>query len=199
MKSLVLSRPHLIVMVGIPGSGKSFFAEKFADTFHAPLVSLQQLMELGDISPKLAQTIIHRQLEQVMRTGQTVVIDTMTYTRSERAELAKIAHSSDYEILFVWVQIDSASAKTRLKKVLARANDKQQLVAEYEKQLAHFTAPNAAERPLVISGKHTYATQVKVVLTRLTAPRSSIKTPTVADRPIHRTTKSPLSRNITIG
>lgn len=199
MKSLVLSRPHLIVMVGIPGSGKSFFAEKFADTFHAPFISLQQLMALGDISPKVAQAIIHHELEQVMKTGQTVVVDTMTYTRSERAELTRIARSADYEILFVWVQIDSISAKNRLKKTLAQTDDKQQRVAEYEKQLAHFTTPNAAEKPIVISGKHTYATQVKVVLTRLTAPRSNTNVPVIADRPAHRLAKSPLSRNISIG
>jgi len=38
MKSLQLDKPHAIVVIGIQGSGKTFFAEKFATTFKAPYI-----------------------------------------------------------------------------------------------------------------------------------------------------------------
>ena len=47
MKSLQLDKPHAIVMVGIPGSGKSFFADKFSAMFNAPYVEQMVLDHLA--------------------------------------------------------------------------------------------------------------------------------------------------------
>ncbi|WP_457915678.1 hypothetical protein [Candidatus Minimicrobia naudis] len=42
MKPLSPSLPHIIAMVGAPGSGKTHFAVEFARIFNSPVVSSRQ-------------------------------------------------------------------------------------------------------------------------------------------------------------
>src|ERR1044072_5166901 len=113
MKSLSLSKPHLIVVVGIPGSGKSFFANKFAATFHAPLVSHEKIVVyLGQEAPE-AEPIARDQLDELLKTKQTVIVDGIADNRTVRSELARAAKTAGYEMLLVWVQTDPPTARTR--------------------------------------------------------------------------------------
>jgi predicted kinase len=187
MKSLSLAKPHLIVVVGVPGSGKSFFAEKFADTFNAPLLSEERILPFARDDDALAP-LFNYQLVELMKTKQTLVIDGGADMRTERAELAKYAHKEGYDVLFVWVQTDPATAKGRAQKGV-RAN-------EYETRLKHFAPPIAIEKPVVISGKHTYASQAKAVLKKLSSPRAEISAHSAP--PIRTTPPSSNRRNISI-
>lgn len=184
MKQLSLSQPHVIVMVGMPGSGKSFFAEKFSDTFHAPYVSRDLIAQLA--GEEAADTIADYQLNELLKTGQSIVFDGSSDTRVSRIELAKKARAAKYEILLVWVQTDEATARNRAAKY--GLDDE-----AYDKRVKRFTPPAPPEKPVVISGKHTYASQAKAILQRLSAPRVEIsahsKPPTRLD---------PARRNITI-
>ncbi|MBI3889304.1 hypothetical protein HY312_01855 [Candidatus Saccharibacteria bacterium] len=42
MKSLNLTKPHLIVVVGIPGAGKTYFGQQFSTTFNAPYLKYDE-------------------------------------------------------------------------------------------------------------------------------------------------------------
>ena len=55
MKSLHLSRPHAIMMVGIPGSGKSFFASQYADTFGTPYIDFGTIADITDDAEKASE------------------------------------------------------------------------------------------------------------------------------------------------
>jgi predicted kinase len=154
-------------MVGIPGSGKTFFAEKFADTFSAPYVSYDIFRPFVSDPKQLSQLVAH-QLKELFKTNYSVVIDGVAQTRSERTELAKHLKQHGYEALFVWVQTDVTTAQGRATKQLKVSND------EYSRRMKRFSPPHSSEKPVVISGKHTYATQVKSVLKRLTGPRAEI-------------------------
>lgn len=193
MKSLSLSKPHVIVMVGVPGAGKTQFAEKFADTFQAPLVSATKIAEVLGLSVQLSkedvafvQSIATMQLEELYKTHQTIVVDIASSTRTERQLIARDARAADYTPLFVWVQTDTLSAKHRATKPA-----KKSVPAKYTEELfdmahARFTQPSSIENPLVISGKHTYASQVKIVLARLVEPRvkdATAQPPVVPERP----------------
>jgi adenylate kinase family enzyme len=173
MKSLSLSQPHVIVMVGAPGSGKSFFAEKFSETFNAPFASLEKIIPFAK-SATAANTLFEQQVEELLKTRQSLVIEGITASRVARDAFARKAKQAHYEVLFVWVQTDPATAKSRaLRK--AKDDDNRTLTSDqYDKLVRQFSAPTAIEKPLVISGKHTYATQAKVVLKRLSAPRAEI-------------------------
>jgi predicted kinase len=194
MKSLSLSKPHLIIMVGVPGSGRTFFAEKFAETFRAPYVSREKIVTtLGQDTDKI-DSLAYNQLEELLKTQQSVIVEGLSDSRAERLELARKARANNYESLIVWVQTDPTTAKNRY---IKEAKQKQIKVSseDYEKIVKRFAPPLAIEKPVVISGKHTYATQAKVVLKKLSTPRAQISThPT----PPVRTEPAGGRRNITI-
>jgi len=186
MKSLSLAKPHMIIMVGLPGSGKSFFAEKFAETFHTPLVSEQKISELT--TEGIAE-LADLQLAELLKTNQTVIFEGASSMRTDRIALAKKARAAGYESLVVWVQVDPATAKER------STGTKQASLSpeQFDILTKRFTPPSSAEKPLVISGKHTYASQAKVVLKKLSGPRAEISAQTAPPARIR-----PERRNITI-
>lgn len=173
MKSLSLSTPHVIVVVGIPGAGKTFFAEQFATTFNAPLLCVDTIMPaLPNLSPDDAATILKALLPEFLKTGKTLLVDGTGAMRVERAELARQAKEAGYQMLIVWVQTDTPTAKQRSLKP-ARGTDKQPLSLEaFDYYSRKFSPPHPSEKYIVLSGKHTYASQAKMLLRKLSAPRS---------------------------
>lgn len=193
MKSLSLSKPHLIVMVGVPGSGKTFFAEKFAETFHTPYVSREKLANITGGPTDFIDNLMYYQVTELFKTKQTILLEGTGESRTDRIELAKWAHKAGYETLLIWVQTDPSTAKSRFK----REKGKQNITSPeaYDKLVQSFAMPTAAERVVVISGKHTYATQAKVVLKKLSEPRAAVPTLTT---PPSRTASPNRRHNITI-
>jgi predicted kinase len=183
MKSLSLAKPHLILVVGITGAGKSFFAEQFADTFQAPLVSEDHIRlafePLGKLDDKDERTVINKvasdQISELIKTKNTIIVDACCDTRTERTELSRKARLKGYEPLLVWVQTAPNIAKLRATKPNRLQPHRRLITAEqHDAAVRRFTTPNAAEKTIVISGKHTYASQAKLVLTKLAQPRAEI-------------------------
>ena len=166
MKSLSLSKPHLLITVGLPGSGKTHFAEKFSEMFGAPCISEETLKQFC-ADKAVSESLFNYQLDQLLKTNQTIVIDGKSSTRAERSELSHKAKSKGYESLLIWVQTDPQTSKTRAQK----NNHTNEAV---EQAIKRFTPPNATEKVVVVSGKHTYASQAKVVLKKLSSPRAEI-------------------------
>lgn len=176
MKSLSLSRPHLIIMVGVSGSGKSFFVEHFSETFSAPLISWNHIRSELFNEPTYTRdedAIIERvasyALAQLLKTKATILYEGGTITQTARQALAKTARQAGYEPLFIWVQTDAATAKARALKQGVPSDI-------YDAAIRRFTPPKDDADTIVISGKHTYASQLKIVLRRLSAPRAGVAT-----------------------
>lgn len=168
MKSLSLSQPHLLVMVGIPGSGKSLFAERFSATFSTPLVDYSVVMEIAGGNHDISDAYAGYMLKELFKTRQTIIFDGQTATRDERNALKDLASSSGYTCLFIWTQTDKETAKSRYIKTY-RKNGRNVTDAHYESLVRNFAPPVHKEHPtVVVSGKHTYATQLKAVLKNLT-------------------------------
>jgi predicted kinase len=181
-------------MTGVPGSGKTFFAEKFAETFRAPYVSYETIARMcGGNDPEVPRDLFYYQLEELLKTQQTIIIEGLSDTRTERTELGRRARGAGYVPLLLWVQTDPVAAKTRTIRVTKNKPNRTLTPAEYDQHAKRFTQPNAIEKPVVISGKHTYATQAKVILKKLSAPRSEISAHTT---PI--AIREPGRRNITV-
>ncbi len=204
MKSLQLPKPHLLVMVGIAGAGKSLFAEKFADTFDAPLVSdsatASRLIENGAgelYTQEILEQIAAMQLGELFKTGRTIVADIDSDARADRIAVGVEARKRGYEVLFIWVQTDLATAKDRSIKPAKQATNRQLSGEQYLRILKRFTPPSAVEHTVVISGKHTYASQAKVVLKKLSAPRAAIAKQQPAPERV-AAVRPPGRRNITI-
>lgn len=164
------SKPHLIMTVGLPGSGKSFFAEHFADTFKAPIVSYEKLKLLkkqqdfdGDgVVDDYAKYI----LKEIMKTGQTIVYDGLTDSKKSRVELISIAKKLNYNPMFIWVQTDEVTARKRALKI-TDSHKFSVTKDEFDSYKKRFTPLSQKDNPVVISGKHNYASQLKIVLKNL--------------------------------
>ena len=163
MKSLQLSKPHCLIMIGLPGSGKTTFATRFADTFSAPYISAESL-QAGEATLEVANDL----LREVCKTKQTIVYEGLGGSRVERAAAAKSVRSYGYEPLYVWVQTDPMVAKQRVTKSTRQAPARMSS-QEFDEAAAKFTVPNHSEKAVVLSGMHTYASQAKSVLKRLSA------------------------------
>lgn len=165
----------MLIMVGIPGSGKSTFAHRFASMFNAPFVDYDLIMDIaggnGDVSDVYAGYL----LKELFKTQHTIVFDGPTATRAERLALKDLAASAGYKSVFIWVQTDEATAKSRFVKSHHRSGQNAS-TALYDSLMARFTPPLPKEHSLiVISGKHTYATQARAVLKNLTMAKQQAR------------------------
>lgn len=184
----------MIVMVGLPGSGKSFFAQQFAETFRAPYVDRNRVAMYVHEDAEAADQIVSEQLDELLKTQQSIIVEGVSDTRTGRSELARRAKAAGYETLFIWVQTDPVTAKDRSTKITKNSTGRMLTPEAYDQAVKRFTPPAAAEKPVVISGKHTYATQAKAILKKLSSPRAEISKHTAAPvRP-----DQPTRRNITI-
>jgi len=197
MKPLSLNAPHLIIMTGIPGSGKTFFAERFAETFKAPFVSFERIQK--EMFPKptyspeeqaKVNVLVEYMLEELFKSNQTIIYEGPTHTKASRLTIARYAIDHKYSPLLVWVQTESATSKTRATK---KVRDVQSMTAErFDLIISKYHAPGDTERPVVISGKHTYASQLKIILSRLIKPGQA------EDSNLQKPERSTQGRQITI-
>lgn len=170
------------MIIGLPGAGKSFFARHFADTFNAPLVSSDllrfELFDNPNHTPNelgLIRRIIERQVAELVKTKSSLVIDGLCNSRPERQAWEQFAAGHGYGTMIVWVQTDEPTAKNRsLNRNAKRPGDEynqSMTQAQFTSFAKQFTPPTRTEDYVVISGKHTYSTQAKMVLRKLAAPR----------------------------
>jgi predicted kinase len=182
MKALSLARPLLIMIIGLPGAGKSYFARHFSDTFGAPLISADAMrFELFD-TPQfnaneygLIKRLLGHQLGELVKTKTSVLVDGICNDRKDRQALEQFAAQHGYGTMLVWVQTDEPTAKTRATSRNAKRpgdefNSKISPV-QFAAQTKQLNPPVKNEDYVVISGKHTYSTQAKMVLRKLAAPR----------------------------
>lgn len=171
MKSLNLTKPHLIVVVGIPGAGKTFFARQFADTFNAPYLRSDDLLELTD-DGSTAQKVWDFTLEKLTQTKQTLLVEGFGATAAERRDLSAFARKQGYQALYIWVQTEPSTALQRATKGNGRERPEYPITErEFKERAGSFEPLSAVEHYMVISGKHTYASQAKNVLKKLAEPR----------------------------
>lgn len=165
-------------MVGIPRSGKSFFAEHFADTFKAPIISFDQLRNkifdnpaFNDDEDKIICKVADHMLDEILKTKRTVIYEGQTSLRAERMAISKKARDAGYEPLFIWVQTETTAA---MKRSLQPSIEKPAIdINEFNIKLKRFSTPHKTEKAVVISGKHTYASQLKIILKHLIQPRTN--------------------------
>lgn len=166
MKQLHVSKPHCLIVTGLPGSGKTQFARAFADAFGAPFLdTLAMRSYINEDYP--ADEFINEIINQFLRTKSTIVVEASTGSRVERQDLIRRAKAQGYTSLVVWVQTELAIAKKR-STVSTRNHTAYYTLDEFEKSARKFTPPNESEPTIVISGMHTQPSQLRVVLRRIT-------------------------------
>ncbi len=177
MKPLQPSSPHIVALVGAPGSGKTQFANEFAKMFNTPLISTTNLETLSSDNKAITETTLTL-LEEFLKTKQTIILDGTTDQRTIRMRITRLAKKYGYRTLFVWVQTDMVTAKSRWIKLYSSDD------GSFEHKLKQFSAPHDSEPYVVISGRHTFNTQARAVLKRLsnTRPEQAVPAPRPAAR-----------------
>ncbi len=159
-KSTTLSLPRAILVFGAPASGKTTFCEKFSQQFRAPYYNLTDIKEENGFSRDKVLLI----LDLIARTGQNLIIEGELNTEADRQEIRKLLEAEGYNPSLIWIQTDVNTIKSRLKsrlKSVAKAKE------EYEAKISELEAPSDAENPIVLSGKHTFETQLSHTLSQL--------------------------------
>lgn len=154
------SNPRALLVFGAPCSGKTAFSSKFSKKFDLAYYDLGELKEDNHFSRKNILLIV----ELVARTGKNLVFEGCLDTEKERAEIRNILRNAGYTPALVWIQTDINTIRTRLKlryHSVAKARD------AYDASVDNLEAPSEIEKPIILSGKHTFETQCKHVLTGL--------------------------------
>jgi predicted kinase len=183
MKSLNLARPQVLIVVGQPGAGKSFFARQFSETFSAPVVSADRIRFELFATPSyssdendLVSRIAAYQIEELFKTKKSFIVDGGYNARADRLRLGQLAKKVDYGANVIWIQTDIATSRARaLKRSPKRDDDKYNVSLNeelFDGMVRRFTEPTH-EGHIVVSGKHTYNTQVKTVLRKLVVAREA--------------------------
>lgn len=180
MRQLELNPPLLIITMGYPGSGKTFFARQFAEQYKLPCISEQRIrFELFERPTFAAEEmqIINRiasyALEELMKTGQTIILDAQSATFKQRQTLYALARTHNYRTLTVWVQTDAATAWQRASRRDRRSADNKYSIdidqQIFDRLRGNLQRPLEKEVAVVVSGKHAYKSQCLTVLRKITA------------------------------
>jgi predicted kinase len=173
-----------IVVVGLPGAGKSFFASNFAKTFGAALVSQDKIRwtlfahhTYSDNENTIVGQVADLLITELLRTGKTFVLDGGYNSQLSRETLAERVSRHGFRILTIVVQVDQPTSK---KRALGRNSNKpgdrykQPLSAtQFAAEAEQYEAPTVDKNTVVISGKHTYATQARAVLKKIVETRDT--------------------------
>ena len=155
-----LTKPRAILVFGAPASGKTTFCEKFSQKFRAPYYNLTDLADECDFSRANLMLI----LQLLTQTGANLIIEGGLDTEKERDEIRKLFLKSGYNPSLIWIQTDTNTIKARLKQ---RTKSVSQAKALYDQAIASMEAPAEVENAIILSGKHTFMTQLNQVLSQL--------------------------------
>jgi len=180
MQKVNPTRPVLIMLYGLPGSGKSAFARQLTDVVNIAHVSAERIrFELFE-EPRfdkaeydVINSIMNFMTDQFLQAGVSVVYDTQVSRIADRKVLREIAHRYKAEPLMVWLQIDVDTAFARSnKRDHRKADDKYAVDLDadiFERMARALQNPTPTEEYAVISGKHTFNAQRDMVLKKLAA------------------------------
>lgn len=152
--------PRAILVFGAPSSGKTTFAENFSKRFNMPHYDVATMAEKYGLN---RQTILLF-IEQLTKTRSNFIIEGGLDTEIDREEMRTILREAGYNPSLVWIQTDVATLKVRLRTKLKSENKAKQ---EYDSRIRAMEAPSESEQVIVLSGKHTFETQLKHVLHQL--------------------------------
>ena len=154
------NKPRAILVFGAPCSGKTTYCEKFSQRFKSPYYNLAVMCDEANFTEKQ----LHVVLEAISKTGQNIIIEGGLDTEAERESVRNLLKSCGYNPALVWIQTDINTIRSRLKQKLRSVAKAKEL---YDEKISIMEAPADHEKPIILSGKHTFDTQLRHTLAQL--------------------------------
>jgi predicted kinase len=124
-----MSKPILIAMAGLPGSGKSALAARLAKALPAVILNKDTVREAVFPPPETEYTsaqddfvlsLMYQAAGWLMRKGRSVIIDGRTFTHiNQRASLKAAADQAGVELRIIYCYAPDEVVKSRLDKDVA--------------------------------------------------------------------------------
>lgn len=154
------NKPYAILVFGAPACGKTEFATKFSEHFNLPHLDFCELKAKHKVSRPVALFLT----EQIIKSNQNIVIEGATDTEKDRAELRNLLHKYGYQPVLIWIQTDLSTIKSRLTAKLGSGKKAKEF---FDTCVSKIEAPSRIENAIILSGKYTFNTQLKTVLSHL--------------------------------
>lgn len=166
------------MLYGFPGAGKTYFARQLCDHLQAAHIQGDRIRgELfenpqydKDENQVIAQ-LMDYMTGEFLGAGISVVYDTNAMRAAQRRQLREMARKENAHPVLIWFQIDHESAIARVtKRDRRRSDDKFAMPLDkhtFDRIAGGMQNPEMNEEYIVISGKHTFNTQLSAFMKRL--------------------------------
>lgn len=113
----------IVLVYGLPGTGKTFFASHFAQETGAVHLNTDNVREKldakGQYDDKTKQQVYNELYKQVMRelnSNKDVIVDGTFHKKIRREQIKKMADESNKQFFFIEMKAEEKTVKKRLKK-----------------------------------------------------------------------------------
>lgn len=170
MGKIVPTKPILVLLYGMPGSGKTFFARQLSEQlqvahlqadrirselFQKPSYSKEENTVIASLMAYMTGEFLHN--------GVSVIYDVNNARTAQRRVLRNLANKYKAETIQVWLQIDPDTAFNRaIKRDRRTADDhyaQEMTPAIFRQALTEMQNPDMTEKYVVVSGKHVFNMQ----------------------------------------
>ena len=163
-----LKKPVLFLTLGFPGSGKTYFSERWAKDLNLLHIRASKLRKIIFEKPQ-HNKLEHRQMRRVMqyilaellKTGASVICDFNANLRKSRAEFRKVARAAGADSLLVWIQTPFALTQKRVKlrnkyESGLKNRHRKAITQEILYEMRDSLQPPVREKYLVLDGTRAY-------------------------------------------
>ncbi len=163
------------MLYGFPGAGKTYVARQLADHIHAAHLQADRIRDELFETPRydkqeegIVTHLLNYMTEEFLSAGISVLYDTNAMKAPQRRELRDMARRAKANFALIWLQIDPDSAYIRTtSRDKRKADDRHSRVydrASFDTYIKGMQNPLVTEDYIVVSGKHTFATQKNSII-----------------------------------
>jgi predicted kinase len=113
----------IVVVFGLPGTGKSFFSKHFAEEAGARHLNTDIIREKLDLkgrydkkAKQLVYKELHKRTRKEVQNGSDVIVDGTFHKYQRRKEITEMANEKNVQIHFIEVKATDETVKERLEK-----------------------------------------------------------------------------------
>lgn len=169
-------KPILFITIGFPGSGKTYFARRFAKQFGIIHLNSDKVRSELFKKPKYDRKFLDlvfnemdRRAEKFLSEGKSVIYDANVTKRIFRKKLQNIARTNRAKYLLLWFQ---APVNIAIGRSLKRKKLKSEFLKKYHVPIDKWVilrirkateSPTRSEHHIIINGEKLYEEQVRAI------------------------------------